>query len=38
MTFRNKGKSGTLPSIRSQAPTYRISVGDGLYSFGGGMI
>ena len=24
MPFRNKGKSGTLPSIRSQGPTYRI--------------
>ena len=24
----NKGKSGALPSIRSQGPTYRIGVGD----------
>ena len=32
LSVRNKGKSGTLPSIRSQGPTYRIGVGDGSYS------
>ena len=32
LPFRNKGKSGTLPNIRSQGPTYRIGVGDGSYS------